>query len=83
MAKEFLTDAEVELEIARLLESDTVKLAKAEQRLKYRRRQYLYQLRLSKSRNARSARKPSSRRLSATERQSSRSERREHDVHDR
>lgn len=45
MAKEFLTDAEVELEIARLLESDTVKLAKAEQRLKYRRRQYLYQLR--------------------------------------
>lgn len=45
MAKEFSTDAEVEFEIARLLESDTVKLAKAEQRLKYLRRQYLYQLR--------------------------------------
>ena len=40
-----LTDEQVEKEIARLLESEAVKLAKHEQRLKYRRRQYLYQLR--------------------------------------
>jgi hypothetical protein len=45
MAREFLTDDQVELEIDRLLESDAVKLAKEEQRIKYRRRQYLYQLR--------------------------------------
>lgn len=41
----FLTDAMVEEEIARLTESHYVKLARAEQRIKYRRRQYLYQLR--------------------------------------
>lgn len=41
----FLTDAMVEEEIARLTESPYVKLARAEQRIKYRRRQYLYQLR--------------------------------------
>ena len=40
-----LTDDQVEEEIAKLLESDAVKLAKHEQRLKFRRRQYLYQLR--------------------------------------
>ena len=40
-----LTDEQVEEEIAKLLESDAVKLAKHEQRLKFRRRQYLYQLR--------------------------------------
>ena len=47
MAKEKLglTDEQVEEEIARLLESEAVKLAKHAQRLKYRRRQYLYQLR--------------------------------------
>jgi hypothetical protein len=41
----FLTDEMVEEEIARLTESPYVKLARAEQRIKYRRRQYLYQLR--------------------------------------
>ena len=43
--REFLTDAEIEVEIERLLNSDAVKLAKKEQRLLYRRRQYCYQLR--------------------------------------
>ena len=41
----WLTDDMVEEEIARLTESPYVKLARAEQRIKYRRRQYLYQLR--------------------------------------
>lgn len=41
----WLTDEMVEEEIARLTESPYVKLARAEQRIKYRRRQYLYQLR--------------------------------------
>jgi hypothetical protein len=45
MAKEFLTDTEVEQEIERLLASPLVKLAKREQRIRYKRRQYLYQLR--------------------------------------
>lgn len=45
MAKEYLTDAEVELEIERLTACEAVKLARAEQRLKYKQRQYLYQLR--------------------------------------
>ena len=45
MAKEFLTDAQVEREIERLTNSEAVKLARREQRIKYRRRQYLYQLR--------------------------------------
>lgn len=45
MAKEFLTDDQVELEIERLLQSPEVKLAKEEQRIKMRRRQYMYQLR--------------------------------------
>lgn len=45
MAKDFLTDEQVELEIERLLDSEDVKLAKAEQRIKYRRRQYMYGLR--------------------------------------
>ena len=43
--KDFLSDAQVELEIERLLESEEVLLAKAEQRIKNRRRQYLYSLR--------------------------------------
>lgn len=43
--KDILTDEQVEQEIARLLESPQVKLAKAEQRIKNRRRQYMYQLR--------------------------------------
>lgn len=45
MAKEFLTDEQVELEIARLTASEEVQLAKKEIRIKYKRRQYMYQLR--------------------------------------
>ena len=45
MAREFLTDEEVDREIERLNESPAVLLARQEQRIKYRRRQYLYQLR--------------------------------------
>ena len=46
MAKtNFLTDAEVELEIARLSASPEVALARREMRLKYKRRQVLYNLR--------------------------------------
>ncbi|MBO4978806.1 MAG: helix-turn-helix transcriptional regulator [Clostridia bacterium] len=40
-----LTDEQVEAEIARLNASEAVALARHEQRLKFRRRQYLYQLR--------------------------------------
>ena len=40
-----LTDIEVEKEIQRLLDSDAVKLAKVEERIRNRRRQYMYQLR--------------------------------------
>lgn len=45
MAKDFLTDEQVEMEISRLLQSDAVQLAKKEIRIKYKRRQYMYQLR--------------------------------------
>lgn len=45
MAKHGLTDKQVEQEIERLKNSPYVKLAKTEERLKYRRRQYLYGLR--------------------------------------
>ena len=46
MAKEYgLTDEQVELEIERLTQSPLVALARREQRVRYRRRQYLYQLR--------------------------------------
>lgn len=45
MAKEFLTDEQVEAEIERLRVSPLVALARREQRIKYRRRQYLYKLR--------------------------------------
>ena len=41
----WLTDEEVEREIERLNASEAVALARREQRLKYKRRQYLYQLR--------------------------------------
>ena len=44
-AKDYLTDEQVEKEIERLQESPLVKLAKKEQRIRYRRRQYLYSLR--------------------------------------
>lgn len=43
--KDFLTDQGVEVEIERLRESPYVKLAKKEEALRYRRRQYMYQLR--------------------------------------
>lgn len=42
---EVLTDEQVEIEIERLKESPLVKLAKKEERIRYRRRQYLYKLR--------------------------------------
>ena len=44
-SEKWLSDEMVEEEIERLRESPYVKLARAEQRAKYRRRQYLYQLR--------------------------------------
>lgn len=45
MAKEWLTDQEVEMEIDSLRTSPMVQLARKEQHLKYKRRQALYQLR--------------------------------------
>lgn len=45
MAKEFLTDAQVEMEIEKLKDSPHVKLARKELRIQYKRRQVLYQLR--------------------------------------
>ena len=44
--REFLTDEAVEDEIARLQASPYVRLARKEERLRYRRRQLMYQLRL-------------------------------------
>lgn len=45
MKTPFITDAEVEQEIERLNKSPLVALAKREQAIKYKRRQYLYKLR--------------------------------------
>lgn len=45
MAEKFLTDEQVEQEIERLRQSPLVALARREQRLRYKRRQFLYQLR--------------------------------------
>lgn len=46
MAKDYgLTDDQVEQEIERLRQSPLVALARREARIRYRRRQYLYQLR--------------------------------------
>ena len=45
MNKEILTDEQVEKEIEKLQKSPHVKLAKKEERLRYKRRQYLYCLR--------------------------------------
>lgn len=45
MARDILTDEQVEIEIARLLDTEEVQLAKKEIRIKYKRRQYMYQLR--------------------------------------
>ena len=43
--KEHLTDEQVELEIEKLRDSEYVRLARKEERIRYRRRQYLYILR--------------------------------------
>lgn len=43
--KDFLTDEQVEQEIEKLKKSPYVKLAKKEEQIRYRRRQYLYTLR--------------------------------------
>ena len=45
MAKDFLTDEQVELEIEKLKQSPYVKLARKDARIKYKRRQVLYNLR--------------------------------------
>lgn len=45
MKRDYLTDEQVEAEIERLTNSPEVQLARQEQRIKYRRRQYMYQLR--------------------------------------
>lgn len=45
MKKACLTDEQVEAEIERLKKSQFVKLAKKEEQIRYRRRQYLYGLR--------------------------------------
>ncbi len=45
MAKNYLTDEQVEVEIERLKNSPYVKLAKKDEQIRYRRRQYLYNLR--------------------------------------
>lgn len=45
MKETILTDEQVEREIERLLESPLVKLAKKDELIRYRRRQYLYKLR--------------------------------------
>lgn len=50
MSKKVWTDEKVEEEIARLLKSDDVKLAKKENAIKNRRRQYMYQLRMFEKR---------------------------------
>ena len=57
MAREFLSDLEVEQEIDRLLNSEDVKLAKKEQRILYKRRQYMYQLRNLEKRGSQLAKK--------------------------
>ena len=45
MKRDFLTDEQVEMEIERLRNSERVKLANKEIRIKLRRRKYMYQLR--------------------------------------
>lgn len=46
MARELLTDEQVEEEILRLQSSPHVKLARKEERIRYARRQYMYTLRM-------------------------------------
>lgn len=45
MAKEIFTDEQVEMEIARLRQTEEVKLAEKVQRIKYKRRLYMSNLR--------------------------------------
>ena len=45
MAKAYLSDEQVEAEIEKLKKSQFVKLAKKDEQIRYRRRQYLYGLR--------------------------------------
>lgn len=45
MAREIIPDERVDAEIERLNNSEAVKLARKEQRINYRKRQYMYQLR--------------------------------------
>lgn len=45
MRKEDITDEQVEIEIGRLNQSEEVQLVRKEQHIKYKRRQYLSQLR--------------------------------------
>ena len=45
MAKNWLTDEQVEKEIERLKGSEHVKLARKDEQIRYRRRKYLYTLR--------------------------------------
>lgn len=52
MRKPELTDEQVEMEITRLWETPEVRLAKKEQNLKYKRRQYMYQLQAMERRGA-------------------------------
>lgn len=52
MSKNFLTDEDIESEIARLSASENVKLARKELRYKYKRRQILYTLRNLEKRGA-------------------------------
>lgn len=56
MKKDFLTDEQVEQEIERLTHSEDVALAKKEIRIKYKRRQYMYQLRTMEKRGKELAR---------------------------
>ena len=50
MKRDFMTDEQVEQEIDRLSRSEDVALAKKEIRIKYKRRQYMYQLRTMEKR---------------------------------
>ena len=50
MARDFLTDEQVEMEIDRLRNSELVKLAQKEIRIKLKRRTYMYQLRQQEKR---------------------------------
>ena len=57
MAREFLTDLEVEQEIESLRTSPMVQLARKEQHLQYKRRQILYNLRNLEKRGCKLAEK--------------------------